>query len=55
MEYWQIPGMNRWGIELALRPNERIVCTDATVAVDEHGNVSAWFRNDIPVVITKER
>lgn len=54
MKFIQSPALNPKAIEMALKPNERIVCTNATVAVDENGNVSAWFRNDVPLVIVEE-
>ena len=34
----------------AIKPDERIVCTNATVIMDSKGNIS-YFRNDTPVCL----
>lgn len=55
MTIQQYPGpLNLLAIKAAMKPDERIVCTDATVVMDSKGNIS-YFRNDTPVcVIWKE-
>lgn len=47
--------LNFIAIQQALKPDEKIVCTNATVAVDQSGNVTAWFNNDVPVCLLSEK
>lgn len=55
MTYTQYPGpLNLLAIKATIKPDERIVCTNATVVMDSNDRVS-YFRNDTPVcVIGKE-
>ena len=53
MTYTQLPHLNRLAIEAAMKPDERIVCENATVVMDAAGNLS-YFDNEIPVCLIKE-
>lgn len=47
--------LNKAAIESALKPDEEIVCENATVIADKNGNIS-WIDNKVPIcVITKEK
>lgn len=51
MNITQYPGaLNRLAMERALKPDERIVCTNATVVMDSREELS-YFRNDTPVCV----
>lgn len=46
--------LNRAVIESSLKPDEEIVCDNATVIADKNGNIS-WIDNSVPIcVIPKE-
>ena len=47
--------MNLAVMNMALKSDEQIVCTNATVIMDSKGNLS-YYRNDAPVcVITEDK
>lgn len=46
--------LNAEAIRMALKHDERIVCTNATVVMDGKGNIS-YFRNDTPVCVIDTR
>ena len=51
MRITQHPGpLNLLAIKAAMKPDERIVCTNATVVMDSNENIS-YFRNDTPVCV----
>lgn len=45
--------LNLLAIQSAMKPDERIVCTNATVVMDSRGELS-YFRNDTPICIIME-
>ena len=54
MTYTQYPPMvKRVAVEAALKADERIVCTNATVVMDGRGELS-YFDNDAAIVIIQE-
>jgi len=38
-------------LEASLRHDEEIACTNATVIVDQEGNVTGWIDNDKPFCV----
>lgn len=56
MKIAQYPSLlNLLAIKAAMKPDERIVCTNATVVMDRNERIS-YFRNDTQVcVIWKEK
>jgi len=54
MNIAQYPNLlNLLAIKAAMKPDERIVCTNATVIVDSNDRIS-YFRNDTPVCMIGE-
>ena len=45
--------MNHAIMNMALKADEKIVCTNATVIMDSNGNMS-YYRNDTPVCVITE-
>jgi hypothetical protein len=46
---------NRFAIEQAMKHDEEIVCTNATVVMDSNGNLSYFNNDNLVCMISEER